>query len=131
MSQGMRSLNGLAALLMMAGAAQAATVQVTGGSVSLNKGNGFTAIVGAAEALPGDTVMTGANGEADIVYANGCTVHVGPSQSATIGEPPVCNAAGLAAPGTGTMLGAVVIVGAVAGAVVFGVSNSNDKPASP
>lgn len=131
MRQALRVVGVLAGLMAVATAAEAATVQVAGGAVSFNNGAGFRAIAGAVEAGPGDTVMTGADGEADIVYENGCKVHVGPSQTAAIGEPPVCNAAGLAAPGAGTVLGAVVIAGAVAGAVIYGVSDNNDKPASP
>lgn len=121
-------LAGVAGALAMAlaGAAQAATVSVVSGPVSLNKGGGFKSIRGSAPAKAGDTVMAGAGGQATITYDDGCKETVNAGETASVAEVSPCKLG--AFPGGDMVLG-VVGVAAVVGGVVA-ISNSGDNGAS-
>jgi hypothetical protein len=62
----------------------AATVTAVEGQVSINRGNGFQQVTGAAQAEVGDLVMVGPNGTAQIVYSDDCSVPVLPGKVMTI-----------------------------------------------
>ncbi len=74
---------------------QAAELVNVMGSVSVNHGQGFQPTSIGTYVVPGDRVRA-ADGSADIVYDNGCTVRVGPRQVVLVtSEPPVCSGGGL------------------------------------
>ncbi len=108
--------------------AVAATVQVTQGQVSVNRGAGFKQVATVAQATTGDTVMAGPGGSGQIVYPDGCTVQVSPGALVTIAAQSPC-AAGQSGP-TNTQLavGAVAVGGAVAAVVLL---NGKSNSASP
>lgn len=117
-------------------AAQAATVNNVSGIVSLNKGSGYKRVGSGASAAPGDVIMTGAEGSAQIVYANGCVEDLGPSSVVIISDAPTCiPGAGL---GGSEVIGALATVGIIA-AVVTAAATSDGveagggggRPASP
>ena len=62
----------------------AAVVQPGFGDLTLNQGNGFKPVTGAANANVGDSVMVGPGGGATIVYEDGCKVDVRPGAVMTI-----------------------------------------------
>ncbi len=120
---------------LMASSAEAALVTNIQGAVSVNSGDGYRPAENATVVAPGDRVRTG-DGSADITYENGCTVKIGPGQTAIVlYAAPVCDGGlkdGAAADtgiSTGTLLvGGLVVGGAVAGAIAL---SQPSKPASP
>jgi hypothetical protein len=74
-------------------AVSAATVTVTAGKVSISHGNGFAPITGSTSARPGDSVMTGVSGSAEIIYDNGCREPVRSGTVTKVAESPPCKAA--------------------------------------
>jgi hypothetical protein len=64
--------------LLAATACQAATIQSIQGEVSVNQGQGFQLIAGAAELKAGDSVIVSPGGSASVIYADGCNVALQP-----------------------------------------------------
>ena len=119
----------LCILLLGAPAAQATSVQNAGGPVSVNSGDGFRPIQGGAQVQPGDVVMAGAGGQAEIVFDNGCRVILPAGNTVTIpAEPPACTPGSTFGDGT-YILGAVAIAGVIAGALIL--SGNDSGPSSP
>lgn len=110
-----------------ASAAQAATVSVMSGPVSLNKGNGFKAIGSSASAAGGDLVMAGAGGQAEITYEDGCKQAVNSGETVSVAEVSPCQLGVLADPMT------TLVVGGLGVAAVVGIVSavSDDGPSSP
>jgi hypothetical protein len=77
--------------LVLTSEVSAATVTSVGGTVSINGGNGFARISGGTSAKPGDLVMAGLSGRAEIAYDDGCRVKVEPGTVVTVAETPPCN----------------------------------------
>lgn len=115
----------------LACAANAATVEVLSGSVSVNKGKGYQQVSGIFEVNPGDRVLVEAAGNANIVYSDGCFIKVGDAlkrATLVIPEPAGC-AVGVQAT---TVVTGLVIAGAVVGGVLLATNASDkSKPASP
>ena len=113
-------------LLGSARVAIAATIDVSSGSVSIN---GARPVRGPASVNVGDTVTTGPNGKARIVYANQCFVEIDPGQTVSVLSDDQC-VTGTSA-GTGLTPGGALAIGAAAvtGVVVLGVviANANRK----
>lgn len=121
--------------------AQAATLDTIRGGVTLNRGDGYKPVQQSTKVKRGDTVMAGPNGQARIVYDDGCTVQVVSDGVVTIAPESPCalgalnNAEpGLIGPGmspntTLLMTGAIVLGGAGIAAIV--VHNNKQTPASP
>jgi hypothetical protein len=147
-SVGLRScvLISAACCCVLTHAASAATVTVTAGKVAISHGNGFAPITGSTSARPGDLVLTGISGSAEIIYDNGCRQPVRPGAVTAVAETPPCKAAN-GAPDSGWftqtteepntkywpyLLGAAAVGGGVAVAlVVVGGGSSGGQPISP
>lgn len=113
--------------MFMGSAAFAATVNVTGGPVSVNKGSGFKSVKSSTGVGAGDTVTAGAGGSAKIVYSDGCEQTVGPGETVTVGASP-CQAGALG----GDM--ETLVVGTIGAAAVAGgiyAVTKDDSPSSP
>ncbi|MCB1484096.1 MAG: hypothetical protein KDJ17_04295 [Hyphomicrobiaceae bacterium] len=111
--------------------ANAATVEVVRGNVSINAGEGFLPVSGSAAAGAGSTVMAAPGAAADIVYENGCKVRVEAGNVGVVSSsPPTCpGGQQFASSNQGLLLlGALAVGGVVAGVAIM--SSSEDKPAS-
>jgi hypothetical protein len=126
-------ITALISTLAWVGAASAATVNVTSGSVSINGGKPVTRSV---QVKVGDTVTAGPKGNANIVYANNCSTPVAPGSTVSVTYDDHC-ALGLAGVGAGgvgvggALVGAAVIAGAVGIAVAVSSDGRKKKPSSP
>jgi hypothetical protein len=120
--------------------AAAVTLSNVEGTVSVNQGNGFQPASIGTTLSSGDRVRASANGSANIVYDNGCSTRVAPSQVAVVlATPPACQGASLkdggaaafgpAGFGTDTLLVGGLLVGAGVG-VAVAVSNDNNSNSS-
>jgi hypothetical protein len=107
----------------------AAIVQVQSGSASINNGQGFVRVSSGTYAGPGDSAMVGPNGNAVIVYEDGCQQNVAPGAVVTISATSPCTTAGNGQPGF--VLGALAVAGGVGGAVILSSDNDHYHPASP
>lgn len=65
-------------------AAYAATLDTIVGTVLVNKGKGFRPVTANTDIAAGDSVMVKDVSGADIVYENGCRIHVNPGTIATV-----------------------------------------------
>src|SRR5688500_19480005 len=102
--------------LLCVAAAEAATVQVLNGPVYVNRGQGFQAISGVAEAVPGDVAMAGAGGSGQLVYDDGCKVDIAPGSTVAVQERSPCKRGG--APWFNYALAATVVGGTIAAIIV-------------
>jgi hypothetical protein len=73
-------------ILVCSPAMSAATVNVVKGQVSVNQGQGYKHVAGAAAVSTGDQVMAAPGSRGRIVYANGCAVDVYPGAIVTVPE---------------------------------------------
>ncbi len=120
------------------------------GTVSVNCGDGFQPASAGTALASGDRVRVGSGGSVNIVYGNGCSTRVGPSQVAVVlATPPSCQGArlkdgglvvgagvgigdglkdGPAAPGisTETLIAGGLVVGAGVG-IAVALSNDNSS----
>jgi hypothetical protein len=71
-------------------AVSAATVTTVSGKVSINRGDGFVQISSGTAAKPGDRVMAGLAGMAEIVYDDGCRQKVEPGSVVAVAQTPPC-----------------------------------------
>ena len=119
--------------------AAAVTLSNVEGSVSVNRGDGFQPASIGAPLSSGDRVRAGAGGSANIVYENGCSTRVAPSQVAVVlATPPSCQGASLkdgpvVAPAgfsSETLLAGALVVGAGVG-IAVALSNNNNTQVSP
>ncbi|MCB1507183.1 MAG: hypothetical protein KDJ47_19640 [Hyphomicrobiaceae bacterium] len=94
--------------------------------MSINKGNGYVAVVGTINGAPGDVVMAHPGGRGEIVYSETCREPVEPGDVKTIAETPPCLGTYDAA-----SWGMPLALGAGVGAVVYFVTKDDDKPKSP
>jgi hypothetical protein len=78
--------------------AQAATVTVIQGEALLSHGNGYEAIRGASNLVPGDTVVAKPGSSAKITFSNGCTVFLGMGMVFSVPAEPPCGPDSGAAP---------------------------------
>lgn len=109
----------------------ALSVDVKKGAVSLSKGQGFEGITGSNSAEAGNIVMTGPNGEAEIVYDNGCHVIVRARRTVKIDEEPPCGELPYLHSAEECMLtiGAVTVGGLIGGVLLL--NDGGGRPASP
>lgn len=122
----------IAAILTISSVAQAATVTVVQGSVSINRGAGFKPVSGGTGAAAGDRVKAGKDSAAQIAYEGGCVVEVAAGQVVTVAAAAPCAAGSASFLGGGVapvVVGAAVIGGAVA--AIAASSGDDDKPLSP
>jgi hypothetical protein len=128
-----RTLLAGAVTCLVAHPLQAATLDAIRGHVMVNRGAGYEFARGSVEVAPGDLIIANAGGNAQLVYADGCSILVEAGSLITVGQSSPCagkdnsGAFGLT-PGT-LAIGAVAIGGGVGAAVLFG--KGGDKPASP
>ena len=118
---------GLAASMAMTVSAEAAMVQALDGPVFVDRGEGYQAIAGATQAVPGDLVLAGNGGSAQIRYENGCTVAVESGQTVAVTHsPPQCRRTG------NWLIGAAAVGGIVTGVILLTDDDDADaKPVSP
>lgn len=111
----------------------AATVDQIAGSVQVNTGDGFKRITGPVTVAPGTSVMVEAGGRARILYSNNCFVSVQPGTVITVVPDDQCVPAtnGSSLSMTQVGVGAAIIGGGVAAALLLGNKSDNNKPASP
>jgi hypothetical protein len=64
----------------------AATLETASGPVFVSAGRGFQAAVAPVSLKPGDTVMARMSGTADVVFDDGCRVHVDALHLLTVGS---------------------------------------------
>lgn len=115
------------ASVLMFGSAAAATLQVTQGSASVNRGQGFETVNGTTTVNPGDVVNVPPGSNAQIVYPDGSIQTIQPGNVASVGpgtSAPAAAGGGLT--GTTLAVGAAV-VGVGVGVAVYAAS----KGASP
>jgi hypothetical protein len=121
-------LAAVAALSIFAGPpALAATVHAFDGHVSINRGDGFTHVAGDSTVHPGDLVMAGAHGGAEIVYDDGCRMKVDPGSVIRVSDTSPCQ---FGSNGSNLLLGAAAVAGGVGAAVILN-SDNDHHPASP
>ena len=117
----------------------AATLEVLGGKVSVNTGQGYKQVGTLTNVQPGDQVLVENGASANIVYSDGCTVHLGdnPARAVlSVAAQPPCGAnakiADPTSPSAGLVTG-VIIAGGVAAGVAVALSSGGDssKPSSP
>ena len=113
---------------LMASPAMAATLQVTQGSVSINRGQGFEPATGTTTVNPGDTVVVQPGGNAQIVYPDGSVATLQPGSVVTVAEGAGAGATGAAGFGTTELViaGVVVAVGVTVAVVI-----ANNQGSSP
>jgi hypothetical protein len=122
---------------LLATNAAAVTLSNVEGTVAVNRGDGFQPASIGTTLSSGDRVRANASGSANIVYENGCSTRVGPSQVAVVlATPPACQGASLkdgggvgyapAGLGTDTLLVGGLIVGAGVG-IAVAASNDNNS----
>ena len=129
------------ALIMMSfftASAHAALLTNIQGPVSVNRGNGFQRVTAPTQVQPGDRVMVGNNGKAEIFYDSVCFNNLDAGKTIIVPQGVPCNtqaAAGQAASAGGIGSTALVVGGVVlvAGGVGLAIANSggSKKPASP
>jgi len=128
----MRSKAILLAIVASLGAvpAVAATVNVKGGEVFIDRGKGYTPVRGSTQGNPGDTVMVLVGGAGEIIYGDGCRQPVDVGSVVTIGQASPCSAANNVGYADHTLIiGGLVVAGGVAAAIALSGGDS-DKPAS-
>jgi len=109
--------------------AVAATVNVKGGELFIDRGKGYTPVRGSTNGNPGDTVMVLAGGRGEVVYSDGCRQSVDVGAVVTIGEASPCSAANVGYADHTLIIGGLVVAGGVAAAIALSGGDS-DKPAS-
>ncbi len=137
---------------MFASSAEAVMLSNVEGTVSVNHGDGFQPASAGTALASGDRVRVGSGGSVNIVYENGCSTRVGPSQVAVVlATPPSCQGArlkdgglvvgagvgigdglkdGPAGIGTDTLIAGGLIVGAGVG-IAVALSNNDSNQVSP
>lgn len=116
----------------MVASASAATISVTQGSVSVNTGNGFRPVTGSATINPGDRIMIPPNGQATVVFNDGCSVQLSTAQTLIVPQASPCATAGQNNPlanAGGWIVGGAVVGGGIL--LATQLNNKDDKPASP
>ena len=129
----------LTALIMMSFlAANAHAAQLTNiqGQVFVNRGDGFKQVTGPTQVNPGDRVLAGANGKAQVFYDGSCFNNVGAGQAIIIPQGQPCAPAAEQTATTGGIGTTTLVVGGLVVAVGAGVaiaasSRSSKKPVSP
>jgi hypothetical protein len=119
---------------VLASAASAATVTSVSGKVSINRGSGFAQISSGTSVKPGDTVMAGPSGQAEIVYDNGCRQKVEPGSVVVVAESPVGGGGLKDSPRCQTAevpRDHLLLAAAVAGGIGAGIYFATQGPASP
>ncbi|MEL6373405.1 MAG: hypothetical protein AAFR04_05505 [Pseudomonadota bacterium] len=73
-------------LLMLTGAANAATLQGVQGDVQVNRGQGFAPVSGTITLKPGDMIMARAGSQARLAYGPSCNINVRPGAVVTVAK---------------------------------------------
>ena len=139
---------------LFASSAEAVMLANVEGTVSVNRGDGFQPASAGTALSSGDRVRVGSGGSVNIVYGNGCSTRVGPSQVAVVlATPPSCQGARLkdgglvvgagvgigdglkdgpaAGIGTETLIAGGLVVGAGVGIAVALSNDNNNNQVSP
>lgn len=83
---------GAVALVSMMPSVYAAKIVPIQGEILVNSGAGYQRIVGAVELKPGDAAIALSNGQASLVYDDGCAVDVVPGMVAWVEPTSPCAA---------------------------------------
>ena len=120
-------------VMTMAVPAGAAKLSGINGGISVNTGGGFQRIRGVANLNPGDRIMAGPDGKAEIVYDDGCKVPVAPGQVVTVTTTSPCRVGQtiLGVDEPTLVFGGFAALSAGAGTLVTSGGGNNSIPASP
>lgn len=122
-------------VVFLSGSAWAATLEPGQGSLTINQGEGFRPVNARVDANVGDTVMVAPGGSASLVYDDGCKVDVQPGAVTTIAPISPCAAGSYAddpnTDNTATEVGAAIVVGGTAAAVIYEGTKSTGHSVSP
>jgi hypothetical protein len=116
----------VAAILYLISAVHAATLFNIQGPVSVNKGDGFQSVSGTIDVKPGDRVMVGRDGRAELSYDSACINVINSNSTAIVAAQSPCSAT---TTGTNLLIGGAILAGGIGAAVALG--NQSNKPSSP
>ena len=77
------TITALLATALLSTAAGAAQLNASG-SVQLNRGDGFRPVAGSVAVRPGDRILVGANGRAELAYSSSCVTTIGPNSTSVV-----------------------------------------------
>lgn len=126
-----------AATLMLASAAQAATLTPIQGQVLLNTGGGYKPVTTSVTVKAGDSILVNPDGLAQLSYDDCATYEIKPGDVVYVAEKETipCGAGAIDGAGLGGLGANGLVVGGLAVAigvgVVVGVSSGSDSPSSP
>ena len=127
----MRFCAGLALLVSCSAECLSASVAPLKGPSSINAGAGFKSIKGTISVKPGDMIMAGPSGKAELVYDDGCLIPVEAGAVVTVSAVSPCKAGTSTGVGTDPVIGGLAMVAVAGGAAAvssFGVSNNGASP---
>jgi hypothetical protein len=87
----MKTLKILIVSLFAAGTAHAATLSDIKGDVRVSHGEGYVAVKGSAEVVPGDKIKVGQKAGVKLVYSDGCSLNVPAGALATVAKQSPCS----------------------------------------
>jgi hypothetical protein len=116
----------LLAFLYSISAVHAATLFNIQGPVSVNRGDGFQSVSGTIEVKPGDRVMVGRDGRAELSYDSACINVINSNSTAIVAGQSPCTAT---TTGTNLLIGGAILAGGIGAAVAL--ANQSNKPSSP
>ena len=120
---------------LLSGSAWAATLEPGQGNLSINQGSGFQPVNARVDAKIGDSVEVTPGGSAILIYGDGCQVQVQPGAVVTVAPLSPCASGSYAQDNnnnTATEIGALAVVGGIAGGLIYeGTKSSNNGPSSP
>ena len=109
-----------AAVFGCCSSAWAATIQPIDGETLVNRGQGYTKISRPVKGNAGDLVMVRPNGQAKIVYDDGCELQVSPEEVMNVAAQSPCKAGAALGNAPGKyLLGGALVAGAVVGIVLL------------
>lgn len=106
------------------------------GEVFLSNGQGYQAVSGQINVEPTDCLLINPGGSAEVTYADGAIVKLGPGSTMCVGSSAADQTGQSASVFTGDagtnymMLGLVGVVG-IGGAIAFSQGGGSDHPSSP
>ena len=133
-----RIVAAISAFALFAASAQAAVLTNIQGQVSVNTGQGFKPAGPTVDVKPGDRIMTGQGGTAQIDYSETCITSVAADTVVIVQANPPCaptttGQVDPATPPTGNnvlIIGGLVVAGGAIAALALG-NGGGSKPASP
>jgi hypothetical protein len=109
---------------------RAATLTEVHGDVKVNQGSGFKRVLGPMELSPGDTVIVGLHGSAQLSYGGGCVFGVKPGAVVSVRAQSPC---GVQSPTSVAeyLIGPTLAADVMAAGVLYAQKSRKDHPVSP